>query len=122
MGAPTEEHHRRIAEMTFAELYPLYLAKVERKDRTKEELHAVLNWLTGFSDEDLQKQMDQGNTLATFFSEAKVNPLSVQVKGVICGYRIEELENELTRQARILDKLVDELAKGRSLDRVLRSV
>ena len=122
MGAPTEEHHRRIAEMTFAELYPLYLAKVERKDRTKEELHAVLNWLTGFSDADLQRQMDQGNTLATFFSEAKVNPLSVQVKGVICGYRIKELENELTRQARILDKLVDELAKGRSLDRVLRSV
>ena len=66
MAKPTEEHHRRIAEMTFSELYPLYLAKVVRKDRTKEELHAVLNWLTGFSDEDLQKQMDQGNTLATY--------------------------------------------------------
>lgn len=121
MAKPTEEHHRRIAEMTFSELYPLYLAKVVRKDRTKEELHAVLNWLTGFSDEDLQKQMDQGNTLATFFAESKFNPLSVHVKGVICGYRIEELDNELTRQARILDKLVDELAKGRALDRVLRS-
>ena len=121
MAKPTEEHHRRIAEMTFSELYPLYLAKVVRKNRTKEELHAVLNWLTGFSDEDLQKQMDQGNTLATFFAESKFNPLSVHVKGVICGYRIEELDNELTRQARILDKLVDELAKGRALDRVLRS-
>ena len=121
MAKPTEEHHRRIAEMTFSELYPLYLAKVVRKNRTKEELHAVLNWLTGFSDEDLQKQMDQGNTLATFFAESKFNPLSVHVKGVICGCRIEELDNELTRQARILDKLVDELAKGRALDRVLRS-
>ena len=121
MAKPTEEHHRRIAEMTFSELYPLYLAKVVRKNRTKEELHAVLNWLTGFSDEELQKQMDQGNTLATFFAESKFNPLSIHVKGVICGYRIEELENGLTRQARILDKLVDELAKGRALDRVLRS-
>ena len=122
MPAPTEAHHRRIAEMTFASVYPSYLAKVEKKGRTKDELHAVLTWLTGFSDGDLGRQIDREHTFARFFEEATLNPMSSEVKGVICGYRIEELENSLTRRVRILDKLVDELAKGRALDRILRSV
>ena len=107
--------------MTFASVYPSYLAKVEKKGRTKDELHAVLTWLTGFSDGDLGRQIDREHTFARFFEEATLNPMSSEVKGVICGYRIEELENSLTRRVRILDKLVDELAKGRALDRILRS-
>ncbi|MGB1618250.1 MAG: DUF2200 domain-containing protein [Flavobacteriales bacterium] len=121
MPVATEAHHRRIAEMTFASVYPCYVTKVEKKGRTVAELHTVLTWLTGYSDADVQAHVERGSTLAEFFAEASVNPLSVEVKGVICGYRIEELDNELTRQVRVLDKLVDELAKGRAMDRILRS-
>ena len=85
------------------------------------ELHTVLTWLTGYSDADVQAHVERGSTLAEFFAKASVNPLSSEVKGVICGYRIEELDNALTRQVRVLDKLVDELAKGRAMDRILRS-
>ena len=121
MPVATEAHHRRIAEMTFASVYPCYVTKVEKKGRTVAELHTVLTWLTGYSDADVQAHVERGSTLAEFFDEASVNPLSSEVKGVICGYRIEELDNELTRQVRVLDKLVDELAKGRVMDRILRS-
>lgn len=121
MPVATEAHHRRIAEMTFASVYPCYVTKVEKKGRSVEELHAVLTWLTGYSDVDVQAHVERGSTLAEFFAEAVVNPMSSEVKGVICGYRIEELDNELTRQVRVLDKLVDELAKGRAMDRILRS-
>lgn len=121
MPVATEAHHRRIAEMTFASVYPCYVTKVEKKGRTVAELHTVLTWLTGYSDADVQAHVERGSTLAEFFAEASVNPLSVEVKGVICGYRIEELDNDLTRQVRVLDKLVDELAKGRAMDRILRS-
>lgn len=121
MPVATEAHHRRIAEMTFASVYPCYVTKVEKKGRTVEELHKVLTWLTGYSDVDVQAHVERGSTLAEFFAEAAVHPLSSEVKGVICGYRIEELDNDLTRQVRVLDKLVDELAKGRAMDRILRT-
>ena len=121
MPVATEAHHRRIAEMTFASVYPCYVTKVEKKGRTVAELHTVLTWLTGYSEAEVQAHVEHGSTLAEFFDEASVNPLSSEVKGVICGYRIEELDNELTRQVRVLDKLVDELAKGRVMDCILRS-
>ena len=121
MPVATEAHHRRIAEMTFASVYPCYVTKVEKKGRSVEELLAVLTWLTGYSDAEIQAHVKRGSTLAEFFNEASVNPLSSEVKGVICGYRIEQLDNTLTRQVRVLDKLVDELAKGRTMDRILRT-
>ena len=121
MPVATEAHHRRIAEMTFASVYPHYVTKVEKKGRTVAELHTVLTWLTGFDVAGIQDQIQRKTTLAEFFAEASVNPLSAEVKGVICGYRIEELDNALTRQVRVLDKLVDELAKGRAMDRILRT-
>lgn len=121
MPVATEAHHRRIAEMTFASVYPHYVAKVEKKGRTQAELQEVLTWLTGFDMTGIQEQIDRKTTFSEFFAEASVHPLSSEVKGVICGYRIEELDNELTRQVRVLDKLVDELAKGRAMHRILRS-
>ena len=117
MPVATEAHHRRIAEMTFASVYPCYVTKVETKGRTVEELHTVLTWLTGFDAAGIQDQIQRKTTLAEFFDEASVNPLVSEVKGVICGYRIEELDNVLTRQVRV----VDELAKGRAMDRILRT-
>ena len=95
--------------------------KVEKKGRTQAELQEVLTWLTGFDMTGIQEQIDRKTTFSEFFAEASVHPLSSEVKGVICGYRIEELDNALTRQVRVLDKLVDELAKGRAMDRILRS-
>lgn len=121
MPVATEAHHRRIAPMAFASVYPRYVTKVEKKGRSVEELLAVLTWLTGYSDAEIQAHVQRGSTLAEFFNEASVNPLSSEVKGVICGYRIEELDNTLTRQVRVLDKLVDELAKGQAMDRILRT-
>ncbi len=121
MPVATEAHHRRIAGMTFASVYPHYVAKVEKKGRTQAELQEVLTWLTGFDMTGIQEQIDRKTTFSEFFAEASVHPLSSEVKGVICGYRIEELDNELTRQVRVLDKLVDELAKGRAMHRILRS-
>ena len=121
MPIATEAHHRRIAEMTFASVYPHYVAKVEKKGRTRAELQEVLTWLTGFDMTGIQEQIDRKTTFSEFFAEASVHPLSSEVKGVICGYRIEELDNALTRQVRVLDKLVDELAKGRAMDRILRT-
>lgn len=121
MPVATEAHHRRIAEMTFASVYPHYVAKVEKKGRTVTELHTVLTWLTGYSDVQLAAHLERKSTFAEFFEAANVHPMAEEVKGVICGYRIEELDNALTRQVRVLDKLVDELAKGRAMDRILRS-
>ncbi|HLO37896.1 MAG TPA: DUF2200 domain-containing protein [Lacibacter sp.] len=117
---PTPEHNERIAKMTFASVYPHYIKKVESKGRTKEELHQVIKWLTGFDDKKLQELIDQKATFETFFEKAKLNPNAELITGVICGYRIEEIENPLTKQARYLDKLVDELAKGRKMEKILR--
>jgi len=110
----------RIAKMTFAAVYPHYLAKVERKGRTQEELHEVIRWLTGFSDEEIESLIAEGVTFEEFFRRAKLNPNARLITGVICGYRVEEIENPLTRQVRYLDKLVDELAKGWKMEKILR--
>lgn len=116
----TDKHNERIANMTFASVYPMYVAKVEKKGRTREELHQVITWLTGFDDERLQELMDQKVTFETFFQTAALNPNASLITGMICGYRIEEIENPLTQQVRYLDKLVDELAKGRKMEKILR--
>lgn len=118
---PTTEHNARIAKMTFASVYPHYVNKVESKGRTKKELHQVIEWLTGFDNNNLKKMIEEKVTFETFFKKAKLNPNAHLITGVICGYRIEEIENPLTRQARYLDKLVDELAKGRKMEKILRS-
>lgn len=117
----TPEHNARIAKMTFASVYPHYITKVESKGRTKEELHQVIEWLTGFDDQKLQELIDEKVTFETFFTDAKLNSNAHLIKGVICGYRIEEIENPLTKQARYLDKLVDELAKGKKMEKILRN-
>lgn len=116
----TPEHDARIAKMTFASVYPHYITKVESKGRTRAELHQVIKWLTGFDEKKLQALIDENVTFETFFKRAKLNPNAKLITGVICGYRIEEIENPLTRQARYLDKLVDELAKGRKMEKILR--
>src|SRR5690606_27783940 len=114
----TPEHNERIAKMTFSSVYPHYLAKVEGKGRTKGELHKVIEWLTGFDDKKLQELIDGKVTFEQFFKQAELNPNAHLITGVICGYRIEEIENTLTRQARYLDKLVDELAKGKKMEKI----
>ncbi len=116
----TDKHNERIAKMIFASVYPHYVTKVESKGRTKEELHQVIEWLTGFNEEKLKQLMDEKVTFETFFDRAELNPNAELIKGVICGYRIEELENPLTKKARYLDKLVDELAKGKAMEKILR--
>lgn len=118
---PTPEHNERIAKMTFASVYPHYVTKVEKKNRTKEELHEVITWLTGFDEATIQKLIDEKVTFETFFQKATIHPNAHLITGVICGYRIEEIENELTKQVRYLDKLVDELSKGRKMEKILRS-
>lgn len=117
----TSHHDERIARMTFASVYPHLLAKVEKKGRTKEELHEVIQWLTGFDDRAIQKQIDKKSTYEQFFQQARLHPNAHLITGMICGYRIEEIENPLTQQVRYLDKLVDELAKGRKMEKILRS-
>ncbi|NJM42112.1 MAG: DUF2200 domain-containing protein [Anaerolineae bacterium] len=117
---PSDTHNQRIAKMIFASVYPMYLEKVEKKGRTKEELHQVIEWLTGFDDKKLQKLIKDNVTFETFFQQASLNPNARLITGVICGYRVEEIENPLTQQARYLDKLVDELAKGRKMEKILR--
>ena len=116
----TPEHDARIAKMTFVSVYPHYLDRILRNGRTKEELHQVIEWLTGFDDQKLQQLMDEKVTFETFYSHAKLNPNVYLIKGLICGYRIEEIETPLTKKARYLDKLVDDLAKGRKMEKILR--
>jgi len=117
----TAKHDERIAKMIFASVYPHYVTKVESKGRTKEELHRVIEWLTGFDEKKLQVLIDGKVTFETFFEKATLNPNAHLITGTICGYRIEEIENPLTQKARYLDKLVDELAKGRKMDKILRA-
>lgn len=116
----TAEHNQRMAKMTFATVYPHYLRKVLTKGRTEDELHQVIHWLTGFNKPKIQELIDQNVNFETFFELAKLNPNSKIIKGVICGYRIEEIENPLTQKVRYLDKLVDELAKGKKMEKILR--
>jgi hypothetical protein len=112
----TPEHNERMAKMTFASVYPHYVAKVESKGRTRDELHQVITWLTGFNEKELNDLIDEKVTFETFFKSAKLNSNADLITGMICGYRIEEIENKLTRQVRYLD----ELAKGRKMEKILR--
>lgn len=116
----TPEHHARIASLTFASVYPHYVTKVTKKGRTVAELHEVIEWLTGYSDVQIETLITQGVTFETFFEQATLHPNASLITGVICGYRIEEITNELTRNTRYLDKLVDELAKGKKMEKILR--
>jgi hypothetical protein len=117
----TSHHDERIAKMSFASVYPHYVAKVEKKGRTIEELHQVIEWLTGYNANKIEELISEKVTFETFFKEANLNPNAHLIKGVICGYRIEEIENHLTQQVRYLDKLVDELARGRKMEKILRT-
>jgi hypothetical protein len=111
----------RVFRMAFASVYPLYVAKAERKGRTREELHAIIHWLTGYDERTLQQQIDSKVNFETFFARApRINPNASKITGVICGYRVEEIEDKLMQQIRYLDKLVDELAKGKALDKIFR--
>lgn len=115
-------HDERFAAMTFASVYPHYINKVEKKGRTKEELHQVIQWLTGFDNQQLQAHINDKVTFEQFFQNADLNPNAHLITGLICGYRIEEIENPLTRKVRYLDKLVDELAKGKKMEKILRNL
>lgn len=110
----------RIAKLSFASVYPLYLDKVVKKGRTREELNQVITWLTGYDEEKLQELIQRNVSFETFFREATIHPNANRITGLICGYRVEHIENPLTRQVRYLDKLVDELAKGRKMEKILR--
>ena len=116
----TDLHNKRMANMTFSSVYPMYLAKVEKKGRTKEELHEVITWLTGFEDSKIEDMIAKKVTFEAFFQLASLNPKATLITGMICGYRIEEINNSLTQQVRYLDKLVDELAKGRKMEKICR--
>ena len=117
----TAKHNERMAKMTFASIYPHYRSKVEKKGRTIQELHQVIEWLTGFNEDKLETLINDKVTFEAFFQEASLNPNAHLIKGVICGYRIEEIDNTITRQVRYLDKLVDELAKGHKMEKILRA-
>ena len=114
-------HDERIAKMIFGSVYPHYVKKVETKGRTKEELHEVIEWLTGFNNKKLQELIKEKVTFEEFFKKAKINPNAHLITGVICGYRVEDIKNPLTQQARYMDKLIDELAKGRKMEKILRT-
>jgi len=116
----TSHHDERIANMTFASVYPHYVSKVEKKGRTQEELHQVIEWLTGFDEQKLNELIQEKATFQSFFEQATLDPNAHLIKGVICGYRVEEISNELTQKVRYLDKLVDELAKGKKIEKILR--
>ena len=117
----TAHHDERMAKMTFTSVYPHYVTKIEKKGRTKDELHQVIQWLTGYSDSQLQRHITEDVTFEQFFELSTLNPNASLIKGVICGYRVEDIENPITQQVRFLDKLVDELAKGRKMDKILRT-
>jgi hypothetical protein len=121
MSMSTTTTGHRIFKLPMASVYPLYIEKVERKGRTPEELDAVLTWLTGYDDAELRRHVADGTTLAEFFDGARLNPNASLITGVICGVRVEEIEDPLMQQIRYMDKLVDELAKGKALEKVLRS-
>ena len=120
MKKPPPGTEERIAKMTFASIYPLYVARVEKNGRTKKELHEVIKWLTGYDEKKLKSLIDDEVTFETFYKKCKLNPNAHLIRGVVCGYRIEEMENPLIQKARYLDKLIDELAKGRKMEKILR--
>ena len=112
----------RIYRLLFSSVYPLYIQKVEKKGRTVEELNTIIYWLTGYNEQTLQQQIDLKNDFETFFTEApQIHPNASKITGVICGYRVEDIEDKVVQQVRYLDKLVDELAKGRKMEKILRT-
>jgi len=114
-------NNTKVFRMTFASVYPHYIAKAERKGRTKEEVHAIIHWLTGYDEQALQRQIEKKVDFETFFASApQIHPNVSKITGVICGYRVEQIEDKLMQQIRYLDKLVDELAKGKTLEKILR--
>ncbi len=115
-----DKENQRIAKMTFSSVYPLYLAKVEKKGRTKDELNKVIEWLTGFNSIKLQELIKENVTFDTFFQNASLNPNASLITGLICGYRVEEIKDPFMQKVRYLDKLVDELAKGKKIEKILR--
>ena len=117
----TEKHNEKFRKITFSSVYPHYIAKVQKKGRSIEELHEVIEWLTGFDEEKLKQLIDEKVTYETFFERATLHPNASAITGLICGYRIEDIKNPLTRNARYLDKLIDELAKGKKMDKILRN-
>lgn len=116
----TPEHNERIAKMTFSSVYPHYVSKIESKGRSIDELHEVITWLTNYDTKKIKQLIKENVTFETFFANAVLHPNATLITGVICGYRIEEIENPLTKQVRYLDKLVDELVKGRKMEKILR--
>lgn len=117
---PTDKHNERMAATLFSSVYPYYVAKVEKKGRTVAELHQVIEWLTGFTEQKIQQLLADKVTFEEFFKQATLNPNAHLITGLICGYRVEEIENPLTQKVRYLDKLIDELAKGKKMEKVLR--
>src|SRR5688572_25824973 len=116
-----EENIARVYKMAFASVYPHYITKAEKKGRTKEEVDEIIRWLTGYSQKELQKQIDNKTNFENFFAEApKINPNVSKITGVICGYRVEEIQDKLMQKARYMDKLIDELAKGKAMEKILR--
>lgn len=118
---PSDKHNEKMAQMSFASVYPMYLTKIEKKGRTKKELDQVIEWLTSFDTKKIKELTDEKVNFQTFFEKAKLNKNANLITGMICGYRVEEIQNSLTQKVRYLDKLVDELAKGKSMDKILRN-
>ncbi len=114
------KNNERVYRMSFASVYPHYITKAKKKGRTKAEVDEIIFWLTGYNEKDLQKILDDKTNFETFFTQAQINPNASKITGVICGYRIEEIEEELMRQIRYLDKMIDELAKGKVMEKILR--
>ncbi|TGL52274.1 DUF2200 domain-containing protein [Leptospira kemamanensis] len=117
---PTEEHIQKLATMKFGSVYPLYLSKVEKKGKTKAELNQVITWLTSFDEQTIDRLIKENVSFEVFFAKAKLNENAKLIKGLICGYRVEEIQNPIAKKVRYLDKLVDELAKGKSMEKILR--
>ncbi len=117
----SDKHNERMASMTFASVYPMYVTKVEKKGRTEAELQQVIEWLTGFNTKKQQELIKEKVTFEDFFQRASLNPKAELITGMICGYRVEDIDNPLTKQVRYLDKLVDELAKGKKMEKILRA-
>jgi hypothetical protein len=120
MPTPSKQDER-IAQMTFASVYPHYVTKVEKKGRSEAELQEVISWLTGFTKAQVKKHITKKSTFEDFFAAATLHPNAASIQGVICGYRVEEIENPLTQKVRYLDKLVDELARGKKMEKILRA-
>lgn len=121
MKKPPAGSSERVAKMTFASVYPMLVQKVEKKGRSKKELHQVIKWLTGYGDKKLKSLIESDASLGTFFNKCKLHPNAHLITGVVCGYRVEEIEDPFLKRVRYLDKLIDELAKGKKMEKILRS-